>query len=387
MSPVRLALLWLAFSGVLQTARATTYLVTPDGTGDFPTIQAAVDSSADGDLILLAPGGFLGEGNANVDFRGKAITLRSEAHDRLSSTLFGGDGPDCGGVKFQSGEGPGSVLEDLSVSYTKGTCGAIYCNGTSPTIRNVLVEYCESGVIIAAGASPRLEGVQVQRCSPPGVQVGGAFPTLQGCVIEANTWFGSGGSGFVGGILATSSTVTLDSCVVRGNVLGGIVLFGSTLNADRCQILHNTGSYEGGAVYVSTGSSASFDRSTISRNEGSAGGFYVEGQLELTRSIVWGNCGWWADEIWGSFAGDCCDIRLDGIDTFGTPDTTNVVDIDPLFCGPGECGWYDPGRWSYAVDDQSPLWHMPCGQIGAEAQDCRVSVEPTSWGRVKALFR
>ena len=37
---------------LLPTAGATTYLVRPDGTGGFPTIQTVVDAAAAGDPIL-----------------------------------------------------------------------------------------------------------------------------------------------------------------------------------------------------------------------------------------------------------------------------------------------------------------------------------------------
>ena len=62
----------LALSGV---AMADEYVVLPDGTGDFPTIQAAIAAVADGDVILLAAGTFTGEGNRDLDFLGKGITV------------------------------------------------------------------------------------------------------------------------------------------------------------------------------------------------------------------------------------------------------------------------------------------------------------------------
>ena len=60
------------------TARAADYLVHPDGTGDFPTIQAALDAAGQGDVIELADGTFTGDGNRDIDYLGKAITVRSE---------------------------------------------------------------------------------------------------------------------------------------------------------------------------------------------------------------------------------------------------------------------------------------------------------------------
>ncbi len=58
-------------------AASETWLVTPDGTGDAPTIQAAVDSCEDGDSVELADGGFRGDGNRDVDCGDKGITVRS----------------------------------------------------------------------------------------------------------------------------------------------------------------------------------------------------------------------------------------------------------------------------------------------------------------------
>ena len=41
---------------LVRTAPARTWYVAADGSGDAPTIAAAVDSSANGDVILVGPG-------------------------------------------------------------------------------------------------------------------------------------------------------------------------------------------------------------------------------------------------------------------------------------------------------------------------------------------
>jgi len=66
------------------TAQAETYLVLPDGSGDFPTIQAAVNAAVDGDVIELADGTFTGDGNLDLEFQGKTITVRSASGDPTS---------------------------------------------------------------------------------------------------------------------------------------------------------------------------------------------------------------------------------------------------------------------------------------------------------------
>src|SRR5688572_2286674 len=53
------------------------HVVRPDGLGDFPTIQQAVDAAAPGDEILLEDGLFEGAGNRDVTFAGKDLIVRS----------------------------------------------------------------------------------------------------------------------------------------------------------------------------------------------------------------------------------------------------------------------------------------------------------------------
>jgi len=57
---------------------ARTITVKTDGSGDYPTIQAAINDSNDGDEFVVADGVYTGNGNRDIDFFGKAITVRSE---------------------------------------------------------------------------------------------------------------------------------------------------------------------------------------------------------------------------------------------------------------------------------------------------------------------
>jgi hypothetical protein len=53
---------------------ASTYRVPQD----YATIQAGINAAIDGDTVLVADGTYTGAGNKDLDFDGKAITVKSE---------------------------------------------------------------------------------------------------------------------------------------------------------------------------------------------------------------------------------------------------------------------------------------------------------------------
>jgi hypothetical protein len=114
---------WMLFVGVVlvaaPTALPTTYTVNPEGTGDFPTIQAAIDAVVDGDVIELTDGTFTGDGNHNLDFAGKSIAVCSQSGNPESCVIdCGRHEPDAGvhrGFCFQSGEGPECLVRGLTI--------------------------------------------------------------------------------------------------------------------------------------------------------------------------------------------------------------------------------------------------------------------------------
>ena len=103
----------------------------------FDSIQEAIDASADHTTINILDGTYTGLGNRDIDFYGKAITLRSL------------NGPakciiDCEGLgrgfDFHSGETQQTIVAGFTI--TKGQAdsgGAVRCVNSSPQIRNCVI--------------------------------------------------------------------------------------------------------------------------------------------------------------------------------------------------------------------------------------------------------
>ena len=43
----------------------------------YPTIQAGIDAAVNGDVVIIDPNTYTGAGNRDIDFKGKAIAVRS----------------------------------------------------------------------------------------------------------------------------------------------------------------------------------------------------------------------------------------------------------------------------------------------------------------------
>ena len=119
--------------------RAETYVVHPDGSGDYPTIQAAIDAAVDGDIIELTDGIFRGDGNRDIAYLRKEITIRSASGDPYGCVVDceGGFSDPHFGFRFDA-VGPDALLQGVMIcnGYSEGWGGAIQLFGASPLIRD-----------------------------------------------------------------------------------------------------------------------------------------------------------------------------------------------------------------------------------------------------------
>ncbi len=261
---------------------------------DQPTIQSGIDAAENGDTVLVADGIYRGEGNVNIDFKGKQITVKSQ-NGAESTTVNCERKPDIRGFIFQNQETNDAVLDGFTIKNgVHEFGGGIYCNNASPTIKNCVIEwnkaakndrgtgrgggiYCfnsnakiidstishniaESayggGVYFDGDTIIEVDGVVVLRETP-------SQPSLLNCTISDNT-----GSGVH--IQSDTYPIIKDSKIMHNSWRGVICTFfsrGGTLITN-CEIAQNTG----GGVEASEYSILKITDSIIRQNTAKYGG-------------------------------------------------------------------------------------------------------------------
>jgi hypothetical protein len=245
-----LVFLMAATASALQ---AGTFVIQPDGTGDFQTIQAAIDAAAVGDTVALADGVFVGIGNKSLDYHGKTITVRSVSGDSLACVI---DCEEAGrGFYFHSGEGADSRVQGLTVTRGRAPSGG--------------------GVVCVSGASP----------------------TFASCVFRDNATVGSDGANG-GAVWCSYSSPTFVHCTFEGNSTvdywgggagGGIYCwYPPSLLVEDCQFIDNVAAWGGGAGVFCHGGSGVV-RNCAFRGNSWTGLVCVEAQLVISDSDFTGN--------------------------------------------------------------------------------------------------
>lgn len=337
---------------------AATYVIQPDGTGDFPTIQAGILGAADGDVIELASGVFYGEGNRDIRFFGKAVTVRSQSGNPETCVI------DCEadetdrhrGFRIDAGEGPSSVLSGIGV--TGGYApednpgdwgGAILCIHASPTIENCV--FRDSGAGWGGGMLFWDSGADVSSCWVEGnwaTQNGGgiyvttgAAPTFYHMTVVANSTWGRGGA-----FVCNSCSPQFSNCTAYGNGADGTASALWTINGaypqfENCLFAFNS---PGAAVSCEGGECAMFCCDIFGHPDGNWTGC-IAGQLGINGNIS--EDPWLCDPAGGDFT-----IRIDS-----------------------PCAPFTPPN-------------PDCDLIGAWPIGCDTTpVSQETWGSIKAMFK
>jgi hypothetical protein len=310
----RIALVACLLAPAVAASARTTHHVSPCGDdawsglsdacgapdGPKATIQAAIDASIDGDTVVLAPGTYVGPGNADLDFGGRAIALRSAGGDATDCVIE----PDFGsrGFVFESGETAAAVVRGVTIR-----------NGTGFT---------------GGGA----------------VRIAGSSPTFIDCVFEGNSASSIGG-GFGGGVWVQDGSPTIINCVFRDNRCGnstvgpvgrggGMYVRGGSPAVIGCLFVGNTAtaaasqSATGGALHIASGSPTVTNCAFVSNAADDSGGaIQNDGALVVRNSIVRSNV---PDQVSSSSGSSIAYCNVEG----GWPGQGNI-DVDPLFVDAG----------------------------------------------------
>ncbi len=261
----------------------------------FDSIQESIDSAQNDDMILVADGTYTGAGNRDIDFKGKAVTLRSlNGPENCIIDCQGTPSEPHRGFWFGSGEGNDSILDGFTI--TNGY-GLIYNLGS-------IGERSVGGAILCGLSSS---------------------PTIIDCIIKSN-------------------------CAVYG---GGIFCVGSsnTTSIRNCIIINNSVNNNGGGIFC-WGGCVTINYSTISRNSanGDGGGIrtYRGSNSEIKHCILWDNIAPVGPEIGlhstnhpSTLTVSYCDVKGGEAAAYVEPGCTLIwgegnIDADPCFADPEE---------------------------------------------------
>jgi len=216
------------------------------GSHEFPFqyVQDGIDAAAPSDTVLVLPGSY----RENVDFHGKAITVRSDEDGEsgtydISPGATTIDGYQNGStVLFENGETSTTVLDGFTITNGLATGygqavggGGIRCDNSSPTIKNNIISANEStndgGGIQCWYASPTITdntihgnnaGYETSRGNGGAIGCEFSFATITGNILTGNS-AGYGG----GGIYCYYSSPVISMNIIDSNTVslygGGIL--------------------------------------------------------------------------------------------------------------------------------------------------------------------
>ncbi len=289
---------FLVVCGVVGAAGGKTRVVP----SEYPSIQAAINSCNDGDIVLVMPGVYF----ETIDFDGKDITVTStDPNDPgiVGYTVLNGENHGSV-VTFADGETSEAVLAGFTILGGTGTRnalmetetqarspmgGGVYCFRASPTItKNVIARNImpfnitgptEADVAISLGG-----GIGAYDCAP----------TITYNTIKNNSAYAGGG------IFCYFGEPTIHNNVVAENaayVAGGVftlsgAIYNNSIVANDCSL--GAGDGTGGNMYVAFAPDFGYTRvfNNIIANADSGGGLVWEGDLSFgifAYNDVWGN--------------------------------------------------------------------------------------------------
>jgi parallel beta-helix repeat protein len=234
---------------------------------DYQSIQTAIDSAKDGDIIVVAPGIY----QQNIDFKGKEVSLRSQNPDdreTINATVIEAKDP-YPTITFKNGEGKGVVLEGFTIRNELGH-RAIHIEWSSPVVTNNIISgNTGGGIWCGRSHSPLIKNNVIGSNIVQNVG-GGIECYLSSPIIENNTIANNKAGQGAGIHVWFSSPAILHNTIVRNEV--------------RFDPTHTSYSYVGGGIFIDHFSIASVKDNVIHANYG--GGIYLD---SFSNALIAGN--------------------------------------------------------------------------------------------------
>jgi len=385
----------------------------PDENGSaqnpFDAIQEGIDAAKSRDTVVVMRGIYTGEGNRDLDFNGKAITVRGEDPNDPNLVVINCEGTAENphrGFTFHRYETPMSVLSGLTVTggfHELG--GGMYCGDYSrPTIKNCTFRensgslggalYNESSPVltnckfianIAEGGGAIYNSGQESECKP----------VLSDCIFSGNTATHNGGGIYNFGRYTNTSMIRCE--FIRNSVSeGGGGAIRNNMSAGQtlvnCLVAKNSAASFGGAIRSSNGGATNLTNCTFGANSAEDGKALAcnpddsdsqsPGVFQIKNCIFWDG----GNEI---FVGDKSIVNITysnvqgGTGSDSWPGQGNI-DIDPRFADPDNDDYHltsRSGRWnrkskSWVRDEVT----SPC--IDAGDVNTPVNLEPAPNGEI-----
>ena len=222
-------LLVIVSSLVMSGAAFCTEIHVP---ADQPSIQAGINAAVDGDTVIISPGRYV----ENIDFLGKAITVRSTDPlntDVVAATII--DGNQSGTcVTFRTGEDRDSVISGFTITNGgQAVGGGVRCEyshgaGSSPTIcNNTIAGNTQCGVFIDIAGYPLVLNNTISWNDGLNAYGGGLWSygsaVVVGNIFEGNSAISGGGA------ICCIDPRRLNLIIVNNRCVGNTGRFGSAI--------------------------------------------------------------------------------------------------------------------------------------------------------------
>jgi parallel beta-helix repeat protein len=287
-------LLVIAMLFLYGTADATTWYVHPDST--LNSIQAALDSCADNDIVLVAPGFYIenitwpatqgidlmseyGPDTTIIDgdSAGIVITITTGVDSATvinGFTIQNGSAYAGGGIGCHNNSSPTITGNTITVN-TATWGGGIYCNNSSPTIADNTITgnigtFLAGGIECFNNSSPIITSniITDNESFYAGGGIGchnNSSPTITGNTITGNTAVHGGG------IASRIASPTVTDNIITDNAadsLGGGIGFRQSSPTISHNIIEANTALCGGGIGCDSSSFGTIDSCTISGNNG-----------------------------------------------------------------------------------------------------------------------